>query len=58
VVHGVGNRGRYRYCGELAQTLRAERARFLIELTDEQDLEVWAFSPACRTDLGVGWRWS
>jgi hypothetical protein len=46
VVDGIGNRGRYRYDGQLFETLYAERARFLVELTEELDVE-------CR-DVGIG----
>jgi hypothetical protein len=46
VEDGIGNGGRYRYDGQLFETLYAERARFLVELTEELDVE-------CR-DVGIG----
>src|SRR2546426_6939723 len=39
VIHGIPNRRRHRYGSELAEALGAERARFLVELADEEGLE-------------------
>jgi hypothetical protein len=35
MIHGVGNRRRHRHSGQLAEALCAERARFLVEVTEE-----------------------
>ena len=40
VIHSVCNRGRHGYGSQFAETLCAERARFLVELTDEEDVEL------------------
>src|SRR5689334_13935834 len=40
VIHGVGDRRRHRYRGELAEPLGADRARLLVELADEKDVEL------------------
>jgi hypothetical protein len=40
VIDGISNRGRHRYGGQLAEALGAERAYFLVELTDEQNVEL------------------
>ena len=40
VIDGIGNRGRYRDRCQLAKALRAEWARLVIEVTDEQDVEL------------------
>src|SRR4029077_10319028 len=37
--HGVGDRRRHGYRGELAEALGTQRARFLVELADEERLE-------------------
>jgi hypothetical protein len=39
VIHGIGDRGRHRDSGQLAEALGTERAGFLIELDDEEGLE-------------------
>jgi hypothetical protein len=47
LIDGISNRRRHRYGGQLAETLGAERACFLVELADEQDIELW--------DIGIRW---
>jgi hypothetical protein len=39
VIHGIGDRGRHRDSGQLAEALGTERAGFLIELDDEEGLD-------------------
>ena len=43
MINGIGNCRPHGECGQLAQALRAERTRFLIERTHEQDLELRDF---------------
>jgi len=55
VIDRIGNRGRHRYGRELAETFGAERARFLVELADEQNLEfrdVGKSAPGIRNNCG------
>ena len=46
VIDGVRDRGRHGHGGQLAEALCAQRACFLVELADEQDVELG--------DVGVG----
>src|SRR2546427_6543608 len=40
VIHGIGDRRRYRHGGELPEALGSEWARFLVELANEERLEL------------------
>src|SRR5439155_10345 len=40
VIHGIGDRRRHRHGGELPEALGSERARFLVELANEERLEL------------------
>src|SRR5579859_1029532 len=46
MIDGVGNRGRDGYSGQLAKPLGAERARLVIKLANEHDIEF--------RDIGIG----
>ena len=41
MIYGIGNRGCDRYRSKLSQALYANRARLFVELTYEEDVELW-----------------